>query len=120
VQVAHGCWPLAAPGPRNDRYTVGDNPQYRLEIRVPPATPPTKTSAVWLLLTRHVLDKELEDDAAPSSTSTASVTGEGDDDTGAAATKDYLALHVFRTSKLSEGGERCVPACLPACGGKSV
>jgi hypothetical protein len=25
--VTHGAWPVAAPGPENDRITVGDNPQ---------------------------------------------------------------------------------------------
>ncbi|CAC5410761.1 CAPN7 [Mytilus coruscus] len=47
----HSVWP-AKDGPKRDAYNISDNPQYRLELRAPQA------SAVWILLTRHITDKD--------------------------------------------------------------
>eukprot|EP00753_Platysulcus_tardus_P006453 PLAT14223.1.p1 GENE.PLAT14223.1~~PLAT14223.1.p1 ORF type:complete len:818 (-),score=298.18 PLAT14223.1:803-3256(-) len=54
----HGSWPLG--GPSNDRYNLGYNPQYMLEVRVP--SEQTKASPVWLLVTRHVATKSDPDE----------------------------------------------------------
>ncbi|XP_041366509.1 calpain-7-like [Gigantopelta aegis] len=47
----HHTW-LAKEGPKKDSYNISDNPQYRLEIRS------AQPSAVWILLTRHITDKD--------------------------------------------------------------
>ena len=47
----HSVWP-AKEGPRRDAYNISDNPQFRLELRAP------QPSAVWILLTRHITDKD--------------------------------------------------------------
>ncbi|XP_078490553.1 calpain-7-like [Ciona intestinalis] len=47
----HASW-LAKDGPTKDSYTLGNNPQYKLEVRNKGAT------AVWVLLTRHITEKE--------------------------------------------------------------
>ena len=41
----------AKEGPKKDAYNIGDNPQYRLEVKA------NDPSAVWILLTRHITDK---------------------------------------------------------------
>jgi len=46
----HAAW-LAKDGPVKDSVTLGNNPQYRLEIHNKIAT------VVWVLLTRHITDK---------------------------------------------------------------
>lgn len=46
----HSSW-LAKEGPRKDRYNIGDNPQYRLEVKS------NQPAAIWCLLTRHITDK---------------------------------------------------------------
>ncbi|CAH1789739.1 unnamed protein product [Owenia fusiformis] len=47
----HHTW-TAKDGPRKDAYTIGDNPQYKLEVRAP------QPCVVWILLTRHITDKD--------------------------------------------------------------
>ncbi|CAK8678024.1 unnamed protein product [Clavelina lepadiformis] len=47
----HAAW-LARDGPKKDTYSLGNNPQYRLEVRNKKAT------AVWILLTRHITEKD--------------------------------------------------------------
>ena len=39
----------AAEGPKKDNINIGNNPQYRLEVK--------GLGAVWILLTRHITDK---------------------------------------------------------------
>ncbi|XP_078656259.1 calpain-7-like [Branchiostoma floridae x Branchiostoma belcheri] len=48
----HDVW-LAKEGPKKDLYSLGDNPQYRLEVKGPKGG-----AAVWVLLTRHITDKD--------------------------------------------------------------
>ena len=47
----HHTW-TTKEGPQKDAYNIGDNPQYRLEVKSP------GISAVWILLTRHITDKD--------------------------------------------------------------
>lgn len=47
----HSAW-LAKEGPKKDNYNISDNPQYHLEVRA------TQPSALWILLTRHITDKD--------------------------------------------------------------
>ncbi|XP_064647920.1 calpain-7-like [Lineus longissimus] len=47
----HHTWP-AKSGPKKDLYDISDNPQYRLEVKATGATP------IWILLTRHITDKD--------------------------------------------------------------
>ncbi|KAK3587933.1 hypothetical protein CHS0354_014448 [Potamilus streckersoni] len=47
----HQSW-HAKEGPKKDRYNISDNPQYRLELKS------SQPSAVWILLTRHITDKD--------------------------------------------------------------
>ncbi|KAL3832697.1 hypothetical protein ACJMK2_024317, partial [Sinanodonta woodiana] len=47
----HHSW-HAKEGPKKDRYNISDNPQYRLELKS------SQPSAVWILLTRHITDKD--------------------------------------------------------------
>ena len=47
----HRCW-NSGVGPVKDLYNLGDNPQFRLEVR------PTGATAVWVLLTRHITEIE--------------------------------------------------------------
>ncbi|KAK7494940.1 hypothetical protein BaRGS_00013819 [Batillaria attramentaria] len=46
----HHTW-HAKEGPKKDSYNIGLNPQYRLELKT------TQGAAVWILLTRHIVDK---------------------------------------------------------------
>ncbi|ORY05511.1 cysteine proteinase [Basidiobolus meristosporus CBS 931.73] len=62
--VLHSSW-LSNHGPKKDTYNLGYNPQYGLEVSVNHE----KLSAVWLLLTKHVLVKE--------------------------ENRDYITLHVY-------------------------
>ncbi|KAK3108545.1 hypothetical protein FSP39_010301 [Pinctada imbricata] len=47
----HSTW-TAKEGPKKDSYNISDNPQYRLEVRA------SQPAAVWILLTRHITDKD--------------------------------------------------------------
>ncbi|XP_071803068.1 calpain-7-like [Asterias amurensis] len=47
--VIHNTW-KAGEGPKKDNFNISNNPQYRLDIR--------GTGAVWVLLTRHITDKD--------------------------------------------------------------
>lgn len=47
----HSTW-AAKEGPKRDSYNISDNPQFRLEIRA------NQPAAVWILLTRHITDKD--------------------------------------------------------------
>ena len=41
----------AKEGPRKDFYNIGDNPQYKLEVKG------SGPKVVWILMTRHITDK---------------------------------------------------------------
>lgn len=85
----HNHWPVSL-GPKNDKYFIGDNPQYSLLVDVPSAaTKPigggstsrgsTPTiSSIWILLSRHVVRKEGGAEGVEGSQG------------------DYLAIHVHR------------------------
>ena len=47
----HHTW-KAKEGPKKDAYNIGDNPQYKLVTKSP------GSHAVWILLTRHITDKD--------------------------------------------------------------
>jgi len=59
--VLHELWPLAQ-GPREDRYSWGDNPQFLLEVRIGRITDALHLSSpsVWILLSRHISQTERE------------------------------------------------------------
>ncbi|XP_076439397.1 calpain-7-like [Babylonia areolata] len=46
----HHTW-MSKEGPKKDSYNMSDNPQYRLELKT------SQSAAVWILLTRHIVDK---------------------------------------------------------------
>ncbi|XP_071446361.1 calpain-7-like [Hetaerina americana] len=46
----HQSW-KAGIGPIKDVYNVGENPQFSLEVQMPPSA---SSAAVWILLTRHI------------------------------------------------------------------
>uniref|UniRef100_A0A915CQ69 Calpain catalytic domain-containing protein n=1 Tax=Ditylenchus dipsaci TaxID=166011 RepID=A0A915CQ69_9BILA len=48
----HSSW-HAGVGPVKDLYTIGDNPQYYLEVNNK-----HDTASVWILLTRHIIEKD--------------------------------------------------------------
>uniref|UniRef100_A0A8C5BKC7 Calpain catalytic domain-containing protein n=1 Tax=Gadus morhua TaxID=8049 RepID=A0A8C5BKC7_GADMO len=48
----HSSWD-AKQGPAKDAYSLANNPQYRLEVQCPAGG-----AAVWVLLTRHITDKD--------------------------------------------------------------
>ncbi|XP_071957254.1 calpain-7-like [Antedon mediterranea] len=47
--VLHNTW-QAGEGPKKDRYVISNNPQYRLDVK--------GKGGVWILLTRHITDKD--------------------------------------------------------------
>lgn len=49
----HSQW-SSEKGPVRDAYSLGNNPQYRLEVQCPQGG----AAAVWVLLTRHITDKD--------------------------------------------------------------
>ena len=83
----HRHWASNDGGPKNDSYNVGYNPQYSLTVQAPSAKrgstlPKSRSSsAVWLLLSRHVVNKTKETDDK---------------------TVQYLTLHVYTEN----GGKR--------------
>jgi hypothetical protein len=135
--VVHGAWPLAAPGPKNDRVTIGDNPQYRLTVEVPASSVGggRGSASVWLLLTRHVTLKEVDDDEEDTNAAVATRASSSADPCAwlvfcgwkhdctfvvdvaprfpaALPTKDYLAVHVYKNSGMCTAGERFVARAL--------
>ena len=68
--VTHALWPVGL-GPKNDSFTCGQNPQLLLTVEAGAGG-----GSVWVLLSRHVTQKE--------------------DQMGAG---DFLTLHVFRGDK---------------------
>ncbi|XP_053207732.1 calpain-7-like [Panonychus citri] len=46
----HGCW-QAGSGPAKDLYNIGENPQFALDVS-------SDSTSVWVLLTRHIVDKQ--------------------------------------------------------------
>jgi calpain-7 len=54
TNLYHRKWSVAE-GPAKDRYTLGENPQYVLKVK---SNTSTTRSSTWILLTRHIVDKE--------------------------------------------------------------
>ncbi|CAD5221634.1 unnamed protein product [Bursaphelenchus xylophilus] len=50
--VLHSCW-TAGQGPIKDLYSISENPQYKLDVNNK-----LGAAAVWILLTRHIVDKQ--------------------------------------------------------------
>ena len=75
-QTLHGAWP-AKQGPKNDKYSCAYNPQYALNIRVPPQGDGNRSKAatVWILLCRHALNRKDVFD------------------------KEFISLHIFEQKK---------------------
>jgi hypothetical protein len=87
-QGIHEHWP-GNMGPQDDRYFVGENPQYSLLVNIPPNA--KMGSTIWLLLTRHVTSTE--------------------DRTGAADGDDiFMAMHVYANT----GGHRIYESSIKA------
>ena len=82
----HDFWP-ASQGPRNDKFYLGDNPQYSLELDYGAGVGATsgQVVSIWILLSRHLSDstvkkfKRIETEEGLS----------GDED------DDFLACHVI-------------------------
>jgi len=55
----HGAWP-AKQGPKNDKYSCAYNPQYSLNITIPPRGDGnrSKAASIWILLCRHALNRK--------------------------------------------------------------
>ena len=74
----HEWWP-SSQGPKNDQYNVGYNPQYHLTITVPLPSGKRQgrksTAAVWILLSRHIVDKNSEE-----------------------TVKQYMSVHVWKSA----------------------
>ncbi|XP_028403793.1 calpain-7-like isoform X2 [Dendronephthya gigantea] len=68
--VLHSTW-KSAEGPVRDAYNLGENPQYKLQVNFTSDQNPV----VWILLTRHILDR---DDFANN--------------------KEFITVHVYKTS----------------------
>ncbi|CAB4005010.1 calpain-7 isoform X1 [Paramuricea clavata] len=68
--VLHSTW-TSGKGPVRDAYNLGENPQYKLEVNVTS----DKSPVVWILLSRHILDR---DDFANN--------------------KEFITVHVYETS----------------------
>ena len=64
-QHLHASWSIDAPGPRNDSYNIGYNPQFGLVVTVPSHINRRAgaTAAVWLVLSRHVTRTEVTSEA---------------------------------------------------------
>ena len=78
-RMLHDAWPLRAPGPRNDRFSLSHNKQYRVVVNVARSAP---NAVVWVLLTRHVQRVRFDE-----SRSYAKATDNPD--------LDFLAVHVY-------------------------
>eukprot|EP01137_Pigoraptor_chileana_P028743 Opistho-2@13005 len=66
----HSCW-SASTGPKKDLYNLGHNPQYTLDL-----PPMDKPEMIWVLLTKHITDK---DDFADN--------------------KDFITVHVYKSNQ---------------------
>jgi calpain-7 len=99
----HGCWPLAAPGPKMDNYSFQFCPQFRLSVGPSPSTG-SDVVPVWVLVTRHATVLETDEeggdfaDGVPRGPASAS---SGD-------SKPFLGTHVFCDKALFlEKGSAC-------------
>jgi hypothetical protein len=123
----HQHWPLSQ-GPQNDSYNYGHNPQFTLTVAPPPlaiasshgsssssgssssASSSGSTSGgatVWVLLTRHIVAKEAEEDpdahdarggGSGRGLGTGGATAAGLATTAGLDGKDYLTCHVFENT----------------------
>ncbi|XP_070995866.1 calpain-7-like isoform X1 [Oncorhynchus clarkii lewisi] len=84
----HSSWD-GKQGPVKDAYSLANNPQYRLEV-----TCPAGGTAVWVLLTRHITDK---DDFAQN--------------------REFITLVVYKTEgkKVYYPGEFLMEVCVCVC-----
>jgi hypothetical protein len=62
-QALHAHWGAGDAGPVDDRYNIGLNPQFLLDVDAK-ARGKGYTCAVWVLLTRHVTCRDVEDESS--------------------------------------------------------
>jgi hypothetical protein len=90
--VYHDCWPVSL-GPKNDKYFVGENPQYCLIVdhiasaSTTASTMPS-TQTIWILISRHITRR---DDKSQNKQIAAQLEADIVCKDG-----DFLALHVHR------------------------
>lgn len=103
--VQHTAWPAAAPGPANDLYTMGSNPQYALKVSVAPRSATTGAkeymSEVWVVLTRHV---QRRDAAEENASAGLAARGEAPEESDV----PFLSLYAFKTQSTKAGGQKSV------------
>ena len=97
-QVLHGHWAAAAPGPVDDRYNISHNPQFLLDVQVPNKGEQYKC-ALWLLLTRHVTQRDADDEDAASISRPAGAGAASEPST------PYLSLQLHSKSSF---GQQCI------------
>jgi len=91
----HDGWP-AAIGPKNDKYYVGDNPQYSLNIDFSKAGKDTSMVTIWVLLTRHCQSSVQAKSIRRISSADG---GSSDTDTSDIQDEIFLTCHIYRDGK---------------------
>jgi calpain-7 len=90
--TVHGFWPVSQ-GPKIDTYYIGACPQYSLKVQGSCSSGGSSNvngvgTSIWILLSRHVVTKDVDPDSLSSSAAAAL----RDEDT-------YLTMHIYRDGK---------------------